>query len=206
MGGKRNYGKRTPFATLRENYNSDKDKRKDRMTQEKLGKMLGVSGPTISKYESGEMIPGHDIVQGYARIFKVSTDYLLGTTTPSQSTRDDIAYRKLGLTDDAVKTIKMITENSSAALDLSALLNAFLSGGEHTVLLFQSLLRYLENDDNEWNNMLLLRELKPYLRDIVEPKIQTAIRNSQRENDAILEAQDQLIVDTPACPDGQAGS
>lgn len=55
--------------TLRKNSN---------MTQQDLARKLGLTKSVISAYETGLRMPSYDILISIARIFKVSTDYLLG--------------------------------------------------------------------------------------------------------------------------------
>lgn len=51
---------------------------KKKMTQEQLAKQLGVTKSVISAYETGMRMPSYDILVCIAKIFNVSTDYLLG--------------------------------------------------------------------------------------------------------------------------------
>ena len=48
------------------------------MTQKDLADRIGVSKSIISSYESGIRYPSYDVLVKMARIFHVSTDYLLG--------------------------------------------------------------------------------------------------------------------------------
>lgn len=48
------------------------------LTQKQLAEMSGVAVSAISSYESGNRYPSYDILISLARIFHVSTDYLLG--------------------------------------------------------------------------------------------------------------------------------
>lgn len=47
------------------------------MTQQELANRLGVAKSIVSYYESGERFPSYDILVRIARIFRVTTDYLL---------------------------------------------------------------------------------------------------------------------------------
>lgn len=49
-------------------------------TQADLAKELGVARSTIAEYERGNIIPPTKIIEGLAKYFDVSTDYLLGNT------------------------------------------------------------------------------------------------------------------------------
>ena len=49
-----------------------------RMTQSDLAERLGVTKSVISAYETGLRMPSYDILIKISRIFRVTTDYLLG--------------------------------------------------------------------------------------------------------------------------------
>lgn len=55
----------------------------NRMTQADLGKLLKVSGSTISMYERGERTPDYETLEALADIFNVDTDYLIGRSNRS---------------------------------------------------------------------------------------------------------------------------
>ncbi len=48
------------------------------LTQAQLASRLGVTKSVISAYETGLRMPSYDILISISRIFKVTTDYLLG--------------------------------------------------------------------------------------------------------------------------------
>lgn len=48
------------------------------MTQAQLAQKLGITKSVISAYETGLRLPSYDILIHIARIFNVSTDFLLG--------------------------------------------------------------------------------------------------------------------------------
>lgn len=48
------------------------------LTQENLAEMMGLATSAISSYESCARRPSYEILVKYARIFHVSTDFLLG--------------------------------------------------------------------------------------------------------------------------------
>lgn len=53
--------------------------RKDNnMSQEELGKLLGVTKVSVSGYENGTRIPSTEILVTILNVFKISADYLLG--------------------------------------------------------------------------------------------------------------------------------
>lgn len=51
---------------------------KENMTQAQLSQKLGVTKSVISAYETGLRLPSYDILIHIAKIFNVTTDYLLG--------------------------------------------------------------------------------------------------------------------------------
>lgn len=48
------------------------------LTQKQLADLSGVAVSAISSYEAGNRYPSYDVLISLARIFHVSTDYLLG--------------------------------------------------------------------------------------------------------------------------------
>ena len=55
-----------------------------RLTQKQLANQAGVAISAISSYESGNRYPSYDVLISLARIFHVSTDYLLGLNKRSE--------------------------------------------------------------------------------------------------------------------------
>ena len=50
----------------------------NKFTQAVLAKKLGLTKSVISAYENGLRLPSYDVLIHIAKIFNVSTDYLLG--------------------------------------------------------------------------------------------------------------------------------
>ncbi len=50
------------------------------LTQEELGKQIGLSKAVVSKYENGMGYPTFDVLIEIAQYFSVTTDYLLGVS------------------------------------------------------------------------------------------------------------------------------
>lgn len=48
------------------------------MTQEQLSKKLGLTKSVVSAYETGLRMPSYEVLIDISKIFKVTTDYLLG--------------------------------------------------------------------------------------------------------------------------------
>ncbi|MBQ9142609.1 MAG: helix-turn-helix transcriptional regulator [Lachnospiraceae bacterium] len=68
------------------------------LTQAQLAEKLGLTKSVISAYETGLRMPSYDVLIAISRIFKVSTDYLLGVER-----KQDIDLS--GLTDEEVSAL-----------------------------------------------------------------------------------------------------
>lgn len=71
------------------------------ISQIALAQQLGVSKSVISSYENSVHLPPYDVLIKMARIFDVSTDYLLGASGNRTINVD-------GLTDTQIEAITMI--------------------------------------------------------------------------------------------------
>ncbi|RHR32873.1 XRE family transcriptional regulator [Clostridium sp. AF19-22AC] len=74
---------------------------RDKLTQAQLAKKLEMTKSVISAYETGLRFPSYDVLIHIAKIFKVSTDYLLGVDNKQEvdlsglSSEEIIALRNL---------------------------------------------------------------------------------------------------------------
>ncbi|MCQ5130832.1 helix-turn-helix domain-containing protein [Butyricicoccus faecihominis] len=48
------------------------------LTQDQVGKRIGVSGASVSGYENNIAMPPSEVLKELALLFRVTTDYLLG--------------------------------------------------------------------------------------------------------------------------------
>ena len=55
-----------------------KERKKRAMTQDELAEYLNISQSAYNKYESGKNMPTTESIIKLARLYKCSTDYLLG--------------------------------------------------------------------------------------------------------------------------------
>lgn len=81
------------------------------MSQVALARQLGVSKSVVSSYENSVHLPPYDVLLRMARIFGVSTDYLLGASGNRTINVD-------GLTDTQIEAITLIVNelrNTAAA-------------------------------------------------------------------------------------------
>lgn len=71
------------------------------LTQAQLAQKLGITKSVISAYETGLRMPSYDILINISRIFKVSTDYLLGVDSKYEL---DLS----GLSNEEIKALEML--------------------------------------------------------------------------------------------------
>lgn len=71
---------------------------KKKLTQQQLADLLGITKSVISAYENGLRYPAYDVLIKIARIFKVSTDFLLGVEIKREIDTS-------GLTDEQVEAL-----------------------------------------------------------------------------------------------------
>lgn len=76
---------------------------KKNWTQAQLAQKLGITKSVISAYETGIRLPSYDILIHIAKIFNVSTDYLLGLEKKYEI---DLS----GLTDDEIQALLALIE------------------------------------------------------------------------------------------------
>lgn len=94
------------------------ERKKLGLSQEELAEKIGVSQKSISKYECGTRRPTYETLTAMAKLFNVSTDYLLGTSDllpleePRYTSQDEydliILYRTFqehGVSDDIRNTL-----------------------------------------------------------------------------------------------------
>ena len=87
---------------------------RDKLTQGELAARIGTSASTLSRIEKGEIeSPGSDIVVKLARVFRVSTDFLLGITDYPDRKNYDVG--QLGLSPEVVRRL------NSGEVDMNAL-------------------------------------------------------------------------------------
>ena len=76
---------------------------KKKHTQQQLADLLGLTKSVISAYENGLRYPAYDVLIKIARIFKVSTDYLLGVEIKREIDTS-------GLTDEQVEALIVLID------------------------------------------------------------------------------------------------
>lgn len=74
-----------------------------------LGKRVHISSSMISRYEAGERLPSYKALIKFAAYFKVTTDFLLGVETSSE-TRSKNTIDVTGLYPRQIEAVRMIVE------------------------------------------------------------------------------------------------
>ena len=74
-----------------------------KLTQKQIAERIGLAISAVSSYESGTRYPSYDVLVKLARIFHVSTDYLLGM---SNARNIDVT----GLDDDEIALVSQLVE------------------------------------------------------------------------------------------------
>lgn len=86
-------------------------RKQKKLTQERLGELVGVSASTISGYENDTNFPSLEVVVRLVKIFGVTADELLGITElPPQTNPDDIVVIK-GLPEHRKKIVRMLVDD-----------------------------------------------------------------------------------------------
>lgn len=76
---------------------------KKKLTQQQLADLLGLTKSVISAYENGLRYPAYDVLIKISRIFKVSTDFLLGVEIKREIDTS-------GLTDEQVEALIVLID------------------------------------------------------------------------------------------------
>lgn len=84
-------------------------RKENKMSQEDLGKLLGVTKVSVSGYENGTRIPSLDILNGMLDVFGVSADFLLGRELNAVCEDDNTLTLTLSTSD--IEIIKEIRNN-----------------------------------------------------------------------------------------------
>lgn len=193
MGRKKNYEPMTIFARLREEYNECHEKR---LSQEELGKMLGLSRSTMCRIENGEKAPDFDTLQRYSDFFHISVEELSGTA--DNKDLKNLTAGALGLSSEAIVTLRLLAEHSDKSQNLMALVNAFLGNEVDTLLFFQRIFSSIKATGPTRMTKLLMSDfIAEYIETII-PKMQRAIENSRGFDYEILCTPDDIKhADTP---------
>lgn len=75
-------------------------------TQVQLAQKLGLTKSVISAYETGLHLPSYDVLINIAKIFKVSTDYLLGMDNRQEIDLSGLTPEEITALKNLIKAMK----------------------------------------------------------------------------------------------------
>ncbi|MBM7623748.1 transcriptional regulator with XRE-family HTH domain [Sporohalobacter salinus] len=111
--------------------------------QKELAKIIGVSRPTITQYESGQRKPDHETLSKIADYFDVSIDYLLGRTDERKSA-DKI---KQALSDD--EDLQEFWEQLSTREDLKLMFKQTKDLSPESIHRIIEIVKIIEDEERE---------------------------------------------------------
>ncbi len=76
------------------------------MTQANLAQKLGITKSVISAYETGLRLPSYDVLIHIAKLFKVSTDYLLGIENKQEIDLSGLSAEEIDALLNLIKAMK----------------------------------------------------------------------------------------------------
>ncbi|MFQ7473780.1 MAG: helix-turn-helix domain-containing protein [Anaerovoracaceae bacterium] len=76
------------------------------LTQEQLASKLGLTKSVISAYETGLRMPSYDILINIAKIFSVSTDFLLGVERKYEIDLSGLSDEEVAALTNLIKAMK----------------------------------------------------------------------------------------------------
>lgn len=79
---------------------------KENLTQAQLAQKLGLTKSVISAYETGLRLPSYDILINIAKIFNVSTDYLLGLEHKKEIDLSGLSQEEIDALMNLIKAMK----------------------------------------------------------------------------------------------------
>ena len=78
----------------------------DNITQEQLAQKLNLTKSVISAYETGLRLPSYDVLIRIAKIFNVSTDYLLGLEHKQEVDLSGLSQEEINALLNLIKAMK----------------------------------------------------------------------------------------------------
>lgn len=81
---------------------------KENMTQAQLAQKLGLTKSVISAYETGIRLPSYDILIHIAKLYNVSTDYLLGLEHKQEIDLSGLSQEEIDALKNLIRAMKKI--------------------------------------------------------------------------------------------------
>lgn len=144
--------------------------KENNLTQEELGKIIGVARQTISQYASGQSTPDVNIIYSIKEKFGLSADYVLGfaeATKPS----NEMILKELGIDENACEILKSYIKKDSTNRknDKIKMLNYLIENIEDDLLenLYNYLFHDVEISEGNKDNRVLLYACAPDNKDML---------------------------------------
>lgn len=144
--------------------------KENNLTQEELGKIIGVARQTISQYASGQSTPDVNIIYSIKEKFGLSADYVLGfaeATKPS----NEMILKELGIDENACEILKIYIKKDSTNRknDKIKMLNYLIENIEDDLLenLYNYLFHDVEITEGNKDNRVLLYACAPDNKDML---------------------------------------
>lgn len=144
--------------------------KENNLTQEELGKIIGVARQTISQYASGQSTPDVNIIYSIKEKFGLSADYVLGfaeATKPS----NEMILKELGIDENACEILKSYIKKDSTNRknDKIKMLNYLIENIEDDLLenLYNYLFHDVEITEGNKDNRVLLYACAPDNKDML---------------------------------------
>ena len=81
-------------------------RKEKKLTQKQVADRIGLAISAVSSYESGSRYPSYDVLVKLARMFHVSTDYLLGITDRRNIDVTGLNDNEIGLVSQLVEMLR----------------------------------------------------------------------------------------------------
>ena len=158
-----------PFPTRFRELLSERD-----INQQEIADFIGVKRQTIAQWKDGKTVPDIYNFQKLAEFFEMPYDYLLGDTNSRAKENIDIS-NALGLTDEAIETLKYWAKESVENIDDKGIkcsgIVAYLLSNEDFVSLIEYVKKSIDEEisDLDYENNKFRYEVEMYgkLKDYV---------------------------------------
>lgn len=170
----------TPFAEVRDTYNSTHNKM---VSQAEMASLAFVSKSTISRIENGEQKATPTVIKAYSDYFKVSTDYFMPKEEIQNKIPDEaIPICEMGITEEVFATYKQIEEISNHNENILAVLNSLIGNGIYTVNFLQNIFTYLVSQQSkavdEITKAVFVKNMLDYMNNIMKPQLDKVLRHN----------------------------
>lgn len=109
-----------------------------RMTQNEFAERINVTKSTVSAYENGSRLPSYDVLIRIARLFKVSTDHLLGYSEKTEIDVTGLTRKQINVIQDMIATYQRHNRFYQAIQEDNCIKDRLIAAG------------LLPEDDGEW--------------------------------------------------------